>query len=178
MGCVFGKEASARLAERGREREGDRRKKEVNDAVRVNAEGEVRNGGNKQKEGEDGEDGGCVRPREREKDRRRSSRPNPRLSNPPKNVHGEQVAAGWPSWLSAVAGEAISGWTPRRADTFEKLDKVKRFIISFHSSLTEIVLVSFWNWFHSVELSRKCREEETQLFFFLVLSISSHLCPG
>ncbi|PIA61660.1 hypothetical protein AQUCO_00300886v1 [Aquilegia coerulea] len=55
---------------------------------------------------------------------RRRSRPNPRLSNPPKHLHGEQVAAGWPSWLSAVAGEAINGWTPRRADTFEKIDKI------------------------------------------------------
>lgn len=49
---------------------------------------------------------------------------NPRLSNPPRNVYGEQVAAGWPAWLSAVAGEAISGLVPRRADTFEKIDKV------------------------------------------------------
>lgn len=56
--------------------------------------------------------------------RRRSLRPNPRLSNPPKHLHGEQVAAGWPSWLSEVAGEAINGLTPRRADTFEKLNKV------------------------------------------------------
>lgn len=39
-------------------------------------------------------------------------------------TYGEQVAAGWPAWLSAVAGEAIQGWIPRRADTFEKLDKV------------------------------------------------------
>lgn len=31
---------------------------------------------------------------------------------------------GWPSWLMAVAGEAIRDWTPRRANTFEKLDKV------------------------------------------------------
>ncbi|KAK3011412.1 hypothetical protein RJ639_010900 [Escallonia herrerae] len=54
---------------------------------------------------------------------RRHSKPNPRLSNSPWNVHGEQVAAGWPSWFSAVAGEAISGWTPRRADTFQKIDK-------------------------------------------------------
>ncbi|KAK3039019.1 hypothetical protein RJ639_027504 [Escallonia herrerae] len=54
---------------------------------------------------------------------RRHSKPNPRPSNLPWNVHGEQVAAGWPSWLCAVAGEAISGWTPRRADTFEKIDK-------------------------------------------------------
>ncbi|MCH80222.1 putative serine/threonine-protein kinase [Trifolium medium] len=39
--------------------------------------------------------------------RRRSSKLNPRLSNPSNNVHGEHVAAGWPSWLSKVAGEAI-----------------------------------------------------------------------
>jgi len=31
---------------------------------------------------------------------------------------------GWPSWLMAVAGDAIGEWTPRRANTFEKLDKV------------------------------------------------------
>ncbi|CAN1348089.1 Probable serine/threonine-protein kinase At1g54610 [Linum perenne] len=56
--------------------------------------------------------------------RRKSSRPNPRLSNPPKHIHGEQVAAGWPPWLSAVCGEALNGWIPRRADTFEKIDKI------------------------------------------------------
>ncbi|KAJ7566925.1 hypothetical protein O6H91_02G124400 [Diphasiastrum complanatum] len=50
--------------------------------------------------------------------------PNPRLSTPPKHLEGEQVAAGWPAWLSAVAGEAIKGWIPRRADSFEKLDKI------------------------------------------------------
>lgn len=54
---------------------------------------------------------------------RRRSRPDPRLSNPPGHVHGEQVAAGWPAWLSRAAGEAIKGWTPRRADAFEKIDK-------------------------------------------------------
>lgn len=37
---------------------------------------------------------------------------------------GAQVVAGWPSWLTAVAGEAIIGWVPRRADSFEKLDKI------------------------------------------------------
>ncbi|KAJ8537062.1 hypothetical protein K7X08_035463 [Anisodus acutangulus] len=31
---------------------------------------------------------------------------------------------GWPSWLVAVAGDAIKDWTPRRANTFEKLDKI------------------------------------------------------
>ncbi|XP_030515246.1 probable serine/threonine-protein kinase At1g09600 isoform X1 [Rhodamnia argentea] len=35
-----------------------------------------------------------------------------------------QVVAGWPSWLTAVAGEAINGWVPRRADSFEKLEKI------------------------------------------------------
>jgi hypothetical protein len=39
-------------------------------------------------------------------------------------VDGEQVAAGWPPWLVAVAPEAVRGWAPRRADSFEKLDKV------------------------------------------------------
>ncbi|KAH9750622.1 putative serine/threonine-protein kinase [Citrus sinensis] len=37
---------------------------------------------------------------------------------------GAQVVAGWPSWLTAVAGEAINGWVPRKADSFEKLDKI------------------------------------------------------
>lgn len=31
---------------------------------------------------------------------------------------------GWPLWLVDVAGDAIKDWTPRRANTFEKLDKV------------------------------------------------------
>ncbi|KAL9388178.1 hypothetical protein Peur_021302 [Populus x canadensis] len=39
---------------------------------------------------------------------------------------GAQVVAGWPSWLTSVAGEAINGWVPRRADSFEKLDKVEQ----------------------------------------------------
>ncbi|XP_072965644.1 probable serine/threonine-protein kinase At1g54610 [Typha angustifolia] len=42
----------------------------------------------------------------------------------PKAMEGEQVAAGWPPWLAAVAPEAILGWVPRRADSFEKLDKI------------------------------------------------------
>ncbi|GER25334.1 protein kinase superfamily protein [Striga asiatica] len=39
-------------------------------------------------------------------------------------VDGSQVVAGWPSWLTSVAGEAIKGWIPRKADSFEKLDKI------------------------------------------------------
>ncbi|KAK1432892.1 hypothetical protein QVD17_09794 [Tagetes erecta] len=36
----------------------------------------------------------------------------------------EHVAAGWPSWLTAVAGEAIQGWLPLKSDSFERLEKI------------------------------------------------------
>ncbi|KAF8411144.1 hypothetical protein HHK36_003687 [Tetracentron sinense] len=49
---------------------------------------------------------------------------HPGIGIVPKVTEGEQVAAGWPPWLAAVAGEAIRGWIPRRADSFEKLDKI------------------------------------------------------
>ncbi|TXG55147.1 hypothetical protein EZV62_020403 [Acer yangbiense] len=49
---------------------------------------------------------------------------HPAVERLPKGLEGEQVAAGWPSWLAAVAGEAIKGWIPRRANTFEKLNKI------------------------------------------------------
>ncbi|XP_050378749.1 protein IMPAIRED IN BABA-INDUCED STERILITY 1 [Argentina anserina] len=47
-----------------------------------------------------------------------------RLGNLQRYVEGEQVAAGWPAWLAAVAAEAIQGWVPLRADAFEKLEKI------------------------------------------------------
>uniref|UniRef100_A0AA96NG61 [RNA-polymerase]-subunit kinase n=1 Tax=Phyllostachys edulis TaxID=38705 RepID=A0AA96NG61_PHYED len=47
-----------------------------------------------------------------------------RLRSLRRSLEGEQVAAGWPPWLSAVAGEAIQGWIPLKADSFEKLEKV------------------------------------------------------
>ncbi|KAG4942159.1 hypothetical protein JHK85_046805 [Glycine max] len=102
MGCVFGKEAS--------------KKKEEVEVARAE-DGVAQNSGNVKVGGEEEK---SKRPKG---ERRRSSKPNPRLSNPPNHVHGEQVAAGWPSWLSKVAGEAINGLVPRRADTFEKLNK-------------------------------------------------------
>ncbi|OMO96199.1 hypothetical protein CCACVL1_05046 [Corchorus capsularis] len=40
------------------------------------------------------------------------------------SIELEQVAAGWPSWLVAVASEAIQGWIPRRAGDFQKMDKI------------------------------------------------------
>ncbi|XP_047977879.1 probable serine/threonine-protein kinase At1g54610 [Salvia hispanica] len=132
MGCAFGKDVSDsgspggngvvdRRREKGRERElavtaesGERR---VESSVSKANGGEVQNGGVKKEDLKDG----IVRQSRSEK---RRVKPNPRLSNPRNNVHGEQVAAGWPSWLVAVAGEALNGWIPRRADTFEKLDKI------------------------------------------------------
>uniref|UniRef100_A0ACD5VQE0 Uncharacterized protein n=1 Tax=Avena sativa TaxID=4498 RepID=A0ACD5VQE0_AVESA len=42
----------------------------------------------------------------------------------PRAVEAEQVAAGWPPWLVNVAAEAVRGWVPRRAESFEKLDKI------------------------------------------------------
>ncbi|KAG8093037.1 hypothetical protein GUJ93_ZPchr0012g21072 [Zizania palustris] len=47
-----------------------------------------------------------------------------RLGNMHRYVEAEQVAAGWPSWLSSVAAEAVHGWVPLKADSFEKLEKI------------------------------------------------------
>ncbi|KAF9670536.1 hypothetical protein SADUNF_Sadunf13G0079300 [Salix dunnii] len=47
----------------------------------------------------------------------------PRLSRMISIRHGSEREA-WPEWLTAVAGEAVKGWLPRRADSFEKLDKI------------------------------------------------------
>ncbi|XP_071707365.1 probable serine/threonine-protein kinase At1g54610 [Rutidosis leptorrhynchoides] len=36
----------------------------------------------------------------------------------------EHVAAGWPAWLSAVAGEVVDGWLPLKSDSFERFEKI------------------------------------------------------
>ncbi|GMJ09840.1 hypothetical protein like AT1G57700 [Hibiscus trionum] len=41
---------------------------------------------------------------------------------------GVQVVVGWPNWLVSVAGEAISGWIPSKADSYEKLEKGLYFV--------------------------------------------------
>ncbi|KAL5205813.1 hypothetical protein ABZP36_034022 [Zizania latifolia] len=46
-----------------------------------------------------------------------------RLGNMHRYVEAEQVAAGWPWWLSTVAAEAVHGWVPLKAESFEKLEK-------------------------------------------------------
>ncbi|CAH9145240.1 unnamed protein product [Cuscuta epithymum] len=133
MGCVLGRETSSGIVSGGKEDRRvdnyDRRSKttsfesttETDETSGVSKVDAV-NGSAEDK------DGGDVSKREERIDgdgrSKRRSKPNPRLSNPPKHKHGEQVAAGWPSWLSAHVGEAIEGWLPRRADTFEKIDKI------------------------------------------------------
>ncbi|KAJ9567917.1 hypothetical protein OSB04_003883 [Centaurea solstitialis] len=42
----------------------------------------------------------------------------------PKPQYSLNTYQGWPPWLCDVAGDAIKDWTPRRANTFEKLDKI------------------------------------------------------
>ncbi|TVU43713.1 hypothetical protein EJB05_10201 [Eragrostis curvula] len=48
----------------------------------------------------------------------------PRIRDVPNGVQGEHVSASWPRWLTEVAAEAVRGWQPRRAESFEKLDKI------------------------------------------------------
>ncbi|XP_042461210.1 protein IMPAIRED IN BABA-INDUCED STERILITY 1-like isoform X1 [Zingiber officinale] len=47
-----------------------------------------------------------------------------RMWNMNRQAEAEQIAAGWPAWLSNVAGEAIHGWVPLKADSFQKLEKI------------------------------------------------------
>uniref|UniRef100_A0A7N0T922 Protein kinase domain-containing protein n=1 Tax=Kalanchoe fedtschenkoi TaxID=63787 RepID=A0A7N0T922_KALFE len=42
----------------------------------------------------------------------------------PKALHWDEDAPRWPSWLLSVASEAVRGWVPRRADTFERIAKI------------------------------------------------------
>ncbi|GFP79680.1 probable serine/threonine-protein kinase at1g09600 [Phtheirospermum japonicum] len=62
--------------------------------------------------------------RKREKAEFISKMQHPGVGMVSRATEGEQVSAGWPPWLAAVAGEAIKGWVPRKADSFEKLDKI------------------------------------------------------
>ncbi|KAL3634573.1 hypothetical protein CASFOL_021627 [Castilleja foliolosa] len=138
MGCVFAKEiqsagppdgefVAVARENKGRERDSSVKSGRKEKAVGVSvskSDAESNGGGREVQNGEEKNEERKDESARRARSERRRSKPNPRLSNPPKNIHGEQVAAGWPAWLSAVAGEAINGWTPRRADSFEKIDKI------------------------------------------------------
>lgn len=66
----------------------------------------------------------------------------------------EQVAAGWPAWLVSVAGEALVDWTPRRASTFEKLEKVISMFCFFFLLFFEYLGVQMIICFYFADWSR------------------------
>ncbi|KAF9681665.1 hypothetical protein SADUNF_Sadunf05G0025600 [Salix dunnii] len=122
MGCVLGREVSSGIVSESKEVKNPRvesnRKVEdvsVTKADTTSSVVEIQNEETKEEKVD-----GDKKPR----GERRRSRPNSKPTNLPRQTRGEQVAAGWPPWLSAVCGEALNGWIPRRADTFEKIDKI------------------------------------------------------
>lgn len=129
MGCVIGREVSSGVVSETKEEkrdlsvESNRKVDDVPARTTENKTVEVPDGGTETQK----EESGAVVQRSSRGERRRS-KPNPRLSNLPKHLRGEQVAAGWPSWLTVACGEALNGWIPRKADTFEKIDKVGSFV--------------------------------------------------
>lgn len=127
MGCVISREVSSGIISEVKEEKslGAESKRKVDDASARNVIEDHQNGG-EEKEEKNGDTDEVIQVQKPRGERRRS-KPNPKLSNPPKNLRGEQVAAGWPPWLTAVCGEALNGWIPRKADTFEKIDKVPLF---------------------------------------------------
>lgn len=126
MGCIFGREASSHsaLESKGVRSSSVESNRKFDDNASVAkadnhvSKAEVQNGKGKVEI----EGGKKTKDDSRELRRRSGSSTRPR--NLPKHSHGEQVAAGWPSWLSEACGEALSGWIPRRANSFEKIDKV------------------------------------------------------
>lgn len=126
MGCVLGREVSSGVVNESRGGNNPAVKTSEKDESISKLEGtkvEVQNDETGKEKVEDSQ---------KLQERRRRSRTNPKPSNFPKHTLGEQVAAGWPSWLSDICGEALSGWIPRKANTFEKIDKVlKPYIIQF-----------------------------------------------
>ncbi|CAN1348088.1 Probable serine/threonine-protein kinase At1g54610 [Linum perenne] len=128
MGCVFGREVSSGVVSESKEVTSTnlsaQSSRNLDNVSVTKTDTNIETSQNEESQKEDNEVVAVESKKPRGERRRKSSRPNPRLSNPPKHIHGEQVAAGWPPWLSAVCGEALNGWIPRRADTFEKIDKI------------------------------------------------------
>lgn len=42
-----------------------------------------------------------------------------------RHVEAEQNAAAWPPWLTLAAAETVQGWSPLKANSFQKLDQVQ-----------------------------------------------------
>ncbi|XP_074332939.1 putative serine/threonine-protein kinase At1g09600 isoform X1 [Apium graveolens] len=71
----------------------------------------------------DGEDRIVERPKSGHHNSASELSLNGRISSKHGGAEGEQTE-GWPSWLISVAKEAVHGWTPRSADSYEKLKKI------------------------------------------------------
>ena len=75
-------------------------------------------------EAEGGRESEAESKRRNHKDSSRESQREKKHAYYGRQSESELIAAGWPSWLTAVAAEAIDGWVPLRADAYERLDKV------------------------------------------------------
>ncbi|CAA7399942.1 unnamed protein product [Spirodela intermedia] len=132
MGCVFGREASSAASATRRRKEASRPSLSQSQATLTTVETGVDvpnagHGGDKEKKTKDGGGGVAAvlrRGSHAQQGPERKQKPDPKHGNLSKQAYGEQVAAGWPAWLSHVAGEAIRGMVPRRADSFEKIVKI------------------------------------------------------
>ncbi|XP_077227089.1 putative serine/threonine-protein kinase At1g54610 [Tasmannia lanceolata] len=127
MGCVFGKQPAGDGQRVAGAREISVKVEEASDPVAVDVSV---NGVRVRKEEEERKKEREERRKEREERIRHRSgefrppeRRKPRANPSLRSLHAV-AASGWPEWLEAVVGDAIEGWTPRRADTFEKLDKI------------------------------------------------------
>ncbi|GFY85288.1 protein kinase superfamily protein [Actinidia rufa] len=68
-----------------------------------------------------------------------------RMISLPHATEREQIAAGWPSWLTSVAGEAVQGWLPRSADSFEKTKQRRITLTSPEEKIVAMKKVRFVN---------------------------------
>ncbi|XP_054792476.1 probable serine/threonine-protein kinase At1g54610 isoform X2 [Prosopis cineraria] len=121
MGCVLGvarDDAGRRAGSGARNRREQNCAADGGNAVRVGSEGTAKE---KQRTGQHG--GEFV-----------DQFPGPERRKPSLDPCA-QTQQGWPSWLMAVAGDAIRDWAPRRANTFEKLAKVKCYMKQLLSGL-------------------------------------------
>ena len=95
---------------------------------------------------------------------------HPCMGKIPNATEAEQVAAGWPSWLAKMAGEAIKGWLPKHANNFIKLEKACSLFEPCSFMLTNLQLI---NLSHSCRLAR----EPTAVCIKLVISFRIKLWP-
>ena len=110
MGCVQSKRASrddpSAAGESDRQRELEELSNALKNVVKGRKEGmEVARGVEREK---------VTRAGDSPATERRRPRPEPYLRS----------QRGWPSWLLDALGDGIQDWTPRCANSFEKLDKV------------------------------------------------------